>query len=72
MCRAVRAIHRIIQVSRPAATSDSVPPMASCASNVRPFGPNVRTAPVTSAMPIAVATPAHSAGTRSRRAERTR
>ena len=45
MCRAVRAIQKIIQVTRPTATIDSVPPMASCASNDSPDGPNVSSAP---------------------------
>lgn len=33
------AIHRTIQVTKPTATIDSVPPMISWASNVSPFGP---------------------------------
>ena len=36
---AVRAIQKIIQVTKPTATMDSVPPMASWASKVRVFGP---------------------------------
>ena len=40
-----RAIQKIIQVTRPTATIDSVPPMASCASNVSREGPKVSSAP---------------------------
>ena len=72
MCRAVRAIQKIIQVIRPTATIESVPPMASCASNDSPDGPNVRMAPNPSDAPTATPTPAHSAGSWSRRSDLTR
>ena len=68
MCRAVRAIQKIIQVTRPTATIDSVPPMASCASNDRPEGPKVSRAPKPSETATAMPTPAHRADRWSRRA----
>ena len=37
--RAVRAIQKIIQVTKPTATIDSPPPIISWASKVRPRGP---------------------------------
>ena len=72
MCRAVRAIQKIIQVTRPTATIDSVPPMASCASNDSPEGPKVSSAPNPSETATAMPTPAHSAGSWSRRSVLTR
>ena len=44
-CRAVRAIQNTIQVTSPTATMDRLPPIASWASNVRPRGPKVSSAP---------------------------
>ena len=43
--RAARAIQKIIQVTKPTATIDRVPPIASWASKVRPRGPKVSSAP---------------------------
>ena len=43
--RAARAIQKIIQVTKPTATIDRLPPISSCASKVRPRGPKVSAAP---------------------------
>ena len=56
--RAERAIHITIQVTKPTATIDSVPPIASCASKVSPRGPKVSSAPNASETATAIATPA--------------
>ena len=45
MPRAALAIQKIIQVTKPTATIDSDAADASCASKVRPRGPNVSSAP---------------------------
>ena len=72
MYRAMRAIQKIIQVMRPTAMIDSVPPMASCASKLSPLGPKVRSAPKPIETAAANATPAQTTRTRSRRSVLTR
>ena len=72
MNRAVRAIQKIIQVTRATARIDSVPPIASCASKLRPLGPNVSSAPNPTETAAAAATPAHKGRRRSRRSVFTR
>ena len=64
IARAARAIQKIIQVTKPTATIDSVPPMASWASKVSPRGPQVRAAPNARLTPTASATPAQMRGSR--------
>jgi len=54
-CRAVRRIQNTIHVTRPTARMDSVPPSASCASNVSSCEPNSSAQPNPSAS--ATATP---------------
>ncbi len=68
----MRAIQKIIQVTRPTATIDREPPIASWAVNDRPCGPKVSSAPNPSDTTTATPTPAQRAGSRSRRAVRTR
>ena len=70
--RAVRAIHIIIQVTKPTAMIDSVPPIASWASNSSPRGPNVSSAPNASETSTAMATPAQTRPSSSRRSVLTR
>ncbi len=72
MKRAVRAIQKIIHVTSTTARIDRTPPIASCASKLRPLGPNVSRAPKATETPAAAATPAHSGGRRSRRSVLTR
>ena len=62
--RAVRAIQKTIQVTMPTATIESDPPIASCASNVRPRGPKVRSAPNAMEMETAAPIPIQSFGRR--------
>ena len=45
MPRAARAIQKIIQVTKPTATIDRMPPISSWASKVSPRGPKVSSAP---------------------------
>ena len=56
--RAAFAIQKIIHVTRPTATIESVPPISSCASKVRPRGPKVSSAPNARLTTTATATPA--------------
>ncbi len=70
--RAWRAIQKTIQVTKPTAMIDSVPPRASCASKVRLRGPKVSSAPKPNEMTTATATPAQIRGSRSRRSVLTR
>lgn len=70
--RAERAIQKIIQVTKPTATMDSVPPIASWASNVRPRGPYVRAAPKAREIAMAAATPSQMRPSRWRRPDFTR
>ena len=49
---------KIIQVTKPTATIDNVPPIASWASKLKPFGPYVSAAPAPSDTSTAMATPA--------------
>ena len=55
--RAARAIQKIIQVTKPTATIDRMPPISSWASKVRPRGPKVSSAPKASETTTATATP---------------
>ena len=57
MPRAVRSIQTIIQVMKPTATIEREPPMISWASKLRPYAPNVSTAPMPSESAIASPTP---------------
>ena len=70
--RAERAIHITIQVTKPTATIESVPPIASCASKLSPRGPNVSSAPNASETPTAMATPAQMRPSRLVRSDLTR
>ena len=63
-------IQKIIQVTIATAMSESVPPMSSCASNVRLYAPKVSTAPMASASAIASPTPAQRRGSTSWRPRR--
>ena len=72
MVRAARAIQKIIQVTKPTATMERVPPISSCASKVRPRGPNVSAAPKPRLTATAIATPAQIRGSRWRRSVLTR
>ena len=45
MRAAALAIQKIIQVTKPTATIERKPPIASWASKVSPFGPKVSSAP---------------------------
>ena len=54
-------------VSNATATIDNVPPIASCASNVRPFGPKVSRAPKPIETTTAIPTPSQMRGSSSRR-----
>ncbi len=56
---AVRAIQKIIHVTKPTAMIESVPPMNSWASNVRVEGPKVSRAPKPSETTMAAAIPHH-------------
>ena len=62
MLRACSAIQNTIQVTKPTAMIDSVPPMASCASKVSPRGPKVSAAPNANEMTTAIPTPSHTLG----------
>ena len=60
--RAWRAIQNTIQVTKPTATMDRMPPIASCASKVRRRGPKVSSAPKPSETATATAIPAQMPG----------
>ena len=70
--RAWRAIQNTIQVTKQTATMDRMPPIASCASNVKRRGPNVSSAPNASDTAMATAIPAQSRGSSWRRSDLTR
>ena len=57
--RAFSAIQKIIQVTKPTEMMDREPPMASCASKVRVWGPKVSRAPKLRDSSTATLTPAH-------------
>jgi hypothetical protein len=69
---AVRRIQKIIQVTNATATIERLPPIASWASNVRPRGPKVRSAPKPRLTTTAAATPTQIRGMRCRRSDFTR
>ena len=70
--RAFLPIQKIIQVTRPTATKDRVPPRISWAWKVRVLGPQVRMAPVARGRRAASPTPIHSLGKALRRSALTR
>jgi hypothetical protein len=69
MVRAALTIQKIIQVTKPTAMIDNNPPISSCASKLRPFGPKVSAAPRAKDAAVAIPTPCQIRGNSMRRSD---